>query len=385
MTNIAIIVGAGRGSRAGEGLPKQYRAVGGMSLMRRNLLAFHHHPRITSVCAVIHPDDAELFTEAADGLDILCIVHGGDTRQESVFNGLRAIGDSKPEHVLIHDAARPFVSETIISRVLDALARHAGALPALAVVDTLKQSNSENLIEKTVPRQGLWRAQTPQGFRYDDIIKAHMQCQNAKDYSDDASIAEASGLDVIMVEGDENNIKVTTPEDFARAESMAANCETRTGQGFDVHRFGRGDHVTLCGVDIPHSHSLQGHSDADVAMHALTDALYGCVGAGDIGHHFPPDQAEWRGAASDIFLSHARDTVNDLGGRIINVDVTIICESPKIGPHRDAMRKRVSEILEIDIPRVSIKATTTEKLGFTGRGEGIAAQAMATVSLPLGD
>ncbi|MBT4889270.1 MAG: bifunctional 2-C-methyl-D-erythritol 4-phosphate cytidylyltransferase/2-C-methyl-D-erythritol 2,4-cyclodiphosphate synthase [Rhodospirillales bacterium] len=385
MSCIAIIVGAGRGSRAGEGLPKQYRCVGGVPLVRMSLKAFLDHSAITSVCPIIHPDDADLFAEAATGLDVLPPVHGGATRQQSVLNGLHAIAHLKPETVLIHDAARPFVSETVISGVLDALDCHSGAIPALPVVDTLKRSHDNKVIEATVPRDSLWRAQTPQGFRFNDIMEAHEKSSDEDNHSDDASLIEVAGLDVVMVEGDERNIKVTTSDDFARAEAAIGQRETRTGMGFDVHRFCAGDQITLCGVEIPHDQALEGHSDADVAMHALVDALYGCVSAGDIGTHFPPDQAKWRGASSEIFLKHAVETVQKAGGRIINIDLTIICEYPKIGPHRQAMCNRLSEILGIDMKRISVKATTTEKLGFTGRGEGIATQAIANTSLPLGD
>ncbi len=400
MTCIVIVVGAGRGSRAGEGLPKQYRTIGGETIVRRCLKAFLAHPDVSAVCPVIHSDDRDLFTQSASGLDVLPVVLGGDTRQSSVFNGLSAIAHLEPDYVLIHDAARPFVSQTMISAVIGALNDYPGAIPALRVVDTLKSSrtgDNQRLIDTTRSRDGLWRAQTPQGFRYGDIMSAHEQCASepghSNKHSDDASIAESCGLDVVMVDGDERNIKLTTPADFERAETLFGQLEiqresqreTRTGMGFDVHRFCPGDHVILCGVDIPHDQSLAGHSDADVAMHALCDALYGCIGGGDIGAHFPPDQEKWRGVASKVFLLHAAQQVLDAGGTISNLDLTIICERPKIGPHREAMQGALAAILGLDASRINIKATTTERLGFTGRAEGIAAQAIATISLPLGD
>ncbi len=383
MNCIAIVVGAGRGSRAGEGLPKQYRTIGNTPIVRMSLSTFLNHESVTAVCPVIHTDDAELFTSATVGLDLLPAISGGATRQQSVLNGLNAIAGLNPDVVLIHDAARPFVSPVIINNVIEALKDHAGAIPALRVVDTLKRGTQDQTIDTTVSRDDLWRAQTPQGFRYKDIVAAHHQSKVEDNHSDDASIAESAGLAVVMVEGDERNIKVTTPQDFERADALLGPLETRTGMGFDVHRFSAGDHVTLCGVEIPYDQTLLGHSDADVAMHALTDALYGCVGAGDIGTHFPPDQEKWRGVSSAIFLNHAGETVKNARGRISNIDLTIICEQPKIGPHRAAMVARISDILKLDPSRISIKATTTEKLGFTGRSEGIAAQAVATIMMPL--
>ncbi len=384
---VALVVGAGRGSRAGDGAPKQYRDIGGEPLIRTTLRAFAQHDGVDHVCAVIHPDDETLFGEACAGLDIMASVHGGASRQESVLCGLRHIAALNPRTVLIHDAARPFVSAALISRVLGALDEHAGAIPALRVVDTLKRGRDANdrrepVIAETVPRDGLWRAQTPQGFRFTDIISAH-ETFAAQCLTDDAAIAEAAGMDVALVSGDEGNIKVTTADDIVRAAEMAGGRhETRSGLGYDVHRFSEGDHVTLCGVEIAHTATLAGHSDADVAIHALCDAIYGAMAEGDIGAHFPPSDAQWKGVASDIFLSHAVSMLRDKGGRIVNVDVTLVCERPKIGPHRAAMVQRLAEIMAIEPARISVKATTTERLGFTGREEGVAAQAMAVVSLP---
>jgi 2-C-methyl-D-erythritol 4-phosphate cytidylyltransferase/2-C-methyl-D-erythritol 2,4-cyclodiphosphate synthase len=296
---------------------------------------------------------------------------------------LESLADWTPKTVLIHDAARPFVTQELISRVLLAVQSTPGAVPAVPVRDTLKQGTSEDggLIAATVDRSALWRVQTPQAFRYPEILAAHRRFAGAT-LTDDAAVAEQAGLAVTLVPGDEDNFKVTTREDFNRAELLlTANHEIRTGIGFDVHRFGTGDHVVLCGVAIPHEAGLEGHSDADVGFHALTDALLGAIGAGDIGSHFPPSDPQWRGAPSEIFLRHAGDLVAEAGGKISNVDVTVICERPKIGPHRHAMCERIADILALPAMRVSVKGTTTERLGFTGRGEGIAAQAIATVRI----
>lgn len=379
---IAIIVAAGRGSRVGGEIPKQYVPVGGVPLLRRTLKAFCSHPDVDAVLPVVHPDDRDLFEIAAEGTPVMAPVHGGDTRQKSVRNGLEHLAtlSPAPDTVLIHDAARAFVSPQLISGVLLALELHAGAIPALRVVDTLKRGGEDDLVVETVDRSNLWRAQTPQGFRFNEILTAHRR-HTDEDMTDDCALAERAGVDVALVTGEEGNVKVTTPQDVEQANQRLMTGEIRTGQGFDVHRYCDGDTVTLCGVDIPHDHGLDGHSDADVAMHALTDALLGAMAEGDIGSHFPPTEEQWRGASSDIFLTAAREMLEARNGRIQNVDVTIICETPKIGPHRNAMVSQVSTILGIDESRVSVKATTTEKLGFTGRGEGIAAQAVATVLL----
>ena len=373
----AIVVAAGRGSRAGEGAPKQYRMLAGQPVLSRSLAALAGHPRISHVVAVIHPEDTAAFAEAAHGLGALP-VHGGATRQDSVRRGLEALADFAPDLVLIHDAARPLLPHDVIDRLLDALAENDGAVPALPVVDSLR--TGETHADGEVDRSRLKRVQTPQAFRYAAIRAAHAKA--APDATDDVTVALAAGLSVAFVEGNERLAKLTYPTDFARAEALlGAGLITRVGQGFDVHRFGPGDHVWLCGVKVPHDHALIGHSDADVGLHALTDALLGAAAMGDIGDHFPPSDPKWRGAPSDQFLVHARDLILARGGIIDHVDVTLICETPKVAPHRDAMRQRVAALLRLSVEGVSIKATTTEKLGFTGRKEGIAAQATASIRL----
>lgn len=376
---VALVVGAGEGQRFGGEVPKQYRPLAGHAVLRRSLTAFLDHPEVTAVQAVIHPDHHDLYQDAIRGLSLPPAVNGGATRQASVALGLESLADNPPARVLIHDAARPLVDPGVVSRVLAALESSPGAVPVLAVADTLKRGDG-HLIETTIDRSGLWRAQTPQGFRFNDILAAHRQV-GGEELTDDAAVAERAGLAVAMVEGAEDNFKVTEAEDLIRAERLLGGGDIRTGFGFDVHRFGDGDHISLCGIAIPHDFGLLGHSDADVGLHAMTDALLGAIGAGDIGAHFPPTDPQWKGTPSDVFLRHAGELLAKYGGRIANLDVTLICEEPKIGPHRQAMRERIAEILEISMDRVSVKATTTEGLGFTGRGEGIAAQAVATVVL----
>ena len=381
MECVALIVAAGRGTRFGGGVPKQYRLLGGQALLRQTVRSFVEHPEVSGVRVIIHSEDRELYDAATSGLDLMDPVPGGDSRQESAYSGLKSLVNQAPKTVLIHDAARPFVARELVSRVLSALQSTPGAIPALPVRDTLKRGTSENggVITATVDRNGLWQAQTPQGFRYAEILAAHRRFAGAT-LTDDAAVAEQAGLAVTLVPGDEDNAKVTTVDDYRRAERLlSAYHEIRTGIGFDVHRFGTGDHVMLCGIAIPHESGLEGHSDADVGLHALTDALLGAIGAGDIGSHFPPSDPQWRGAPSETFLRHANDLVIEAGGRICNLDVTIICERPRIGPHREAMRVRIADILDLPPDRVSVKGTTTERLGFTGRGEGIAAQAIATL------
>lgn len=400
--NAAIIVAAGSGVRAASasGLPKQYASLAGEMVLTRTLRAFATHPRIALTMVVIRAGDEALYVQAAAGLGtdlagrLAPFAIGGASRQQSVYNGLKALAPFSPDRALIHDAARPFVDHDVISRVLDALDVHDAALAAVPVADTLKRE-SGGMAVATVDRSGLWRAQTPQGFRYQTIMDAHETAARAgrSDFTDDASIAEWRGVAVALAQGSEANDKITTAQDLALAERLIlaerlSQTETaapgaeefRTGTGFDVHGFTAGDHVTLCGVNIAHEAALSGHSDADVALHALTDAMLGAVGAGDIGAHFPPSDARWKGAPSHLFLSHAARLATEAGGRIVNVDVTIICERPKIGPHREVMRARVADILGISIERVSVKATTTEGLGFTGRRKGIAAMAQATVA-----
>lgn len=380
MNVAALIVAAGRGSRAGPGAPKQYRPLAGEPVLRRTLSAFAAHPLISSVMAVIHEDDREAYGIASAGLAKLlppCI--GGATRQASVRAGLERLAVTPPDYVLIHDGARPLVPARLIADCISALAEHAGALAALTVTDTIRRATAAGLAGETVDRTGLWRAQTPQAFRFDVILDAHRRASGG-DYTDDVAVAAAAGIDVAMVEGDEDNIKITSAEDLRRAERIIMRSgDVRTGTGFDVHRFGPGDHVWLCGVKVPHAFGLVGHSDADAGLHAITDAILGAIGAGDIGQHFPPSDPKWKGASSDIFLAHAAALARDAGAHMSNVDLTLICEQPKIGPHVSAMRKRIAEILSLDTARVSVKATTTEGLGFTGRGEGIAAQALATL------
>ncbi|MEK9671498.1 MAG: bifunctional 2-C-methyl-D-erythritol 4-phosphate cytidylyltransferase/2-C-methyl-D-erythritol 2,4-cyclodiphosphate synthase [Rhodospirillaceae bacterium] len=382
MTTCAIIVSAGRGHRFGAGLPKQYRMLAGAPVARHTLMVFADHPAIDHIFAVIHPDDAGLFAEAAKGIDGVIVTHGGKERQDSVRNGLARARDIAPGKVLIHDAARPFISAAMIDAVLTALEDAPGALPALPVTDTLKRG-ADGRIQETVDRSGLYRVQTPQGFRFAEILAAH-EAAAGRALTDDAAVAEAAGMRVVMVPGDENNFKITTQEDLMRAESMMtgrAGGDIRTGMGFDVHRFEPGNGVILCGVRIPFDRRLAGHSDADVALHAITDAVLGAVGAGDIGLHFPPSDPQWRGAASAIFLEKAVEFVIGKGGELVNIDLTVICEAPKVGPHRDAMTAKVAAITGLAADRINIKATTTEQLGFTGRGEGIAAQSVATVRI----
>jgi 2-C-methyl-D-erythritol 4-phosphate cytidylyltransferase/2-C-methyl-D-erythritol 2,4-cyclodiphosphate synthase len=379
---VALVVAAGRGRRFGGDVPKQYQDLAGRPVLRHTLAALAVNPQIDAVRAVIHPDDADLYRDAAAGLDLLEPVFGGDTRQDSVRLGLESLGAFTPDVVLIHDGARPFVDAGTVSRVIAALADHPGAIPAVPVADTLKRGDN-GLVGATVERAGLWRAQTPQGFRYGGILSAHLAAAG-EELTDDAAVAERAGLAVALAPGCEDNFKITTAADLERARrAFAGPGETRVGTGYDVHRFAPGTGVWLCGVQIPHDFGLEGHSDADVALHAATDAVLGAISAADIGRHFPPTDPKWKGASSDRFLAHAASLVAALGGRIVHLDVTVICERPKVGPHRTAMQARVAEILGIRQDRVSIKATTTEGLGFTGRREGIAAQAAATVWLPV--
>jgi 2-C-methyl-D-erythritol 4-phosphate cytidylyltransferase / 2-C-methyl-D-erythritol 2,4-cyclodiphosphate synthase len=390
----ALIVAAGRGTRAAASgaTPKQYVELGGMSVLRRTALAFTDHPAINTVAVVIHADDQDLYTATMAGLGekVAAPVIGGSTRQESVRLGLEALAGAGHQNVLIHDAARPFVSDDVISAVLDALLHAPGAIAAVPVADTLKEEMPGKFIARTVPRDRLWRAQTPQGFHFSAILNAHRraQAEGAAGMTDDAAVAEWAGLQVAIAQGSERNRKLTTAEDMAMAErqlAFEAAYETRTATGFDVHRFTDGDHVWLGGVKIPHTQRLDGHSDADVVLHALTDALLGTIGDGDIGQHFPPNDPQWKGAASRLFLEDAARRVAARGGRIINVDVTVLAEAPKVGPHRVAMQAAIGKALGLSPGRIGIKATTMEGLGFVGRREGIAAMASATVSLPALD
>lgn len=378
---VALIVAAGHGTRAGEGPPKQYRSLGGTPVLRRSIEAFVRHSAVDLVQVVISPEHRPLYDATVAGLSLPEPIDGGTTRQESVLAGLEGIAPLRPSLVLIHDAARPLVSAEIIEATVHALDDADGALPVLAAADTLKRVRGER-VEATMARDGVGLAQTPQGFRFEKILRAHRVARGTS-VTDDASIGEQAGLHVAAVQGSKLNFKLTTAEDFVMAEALLAGVGSlRTGQGFDVHRLGPGDHVWLCGVRIEHGQGLIGHSDADVGLHALTDAILGAAALGDIGEHFPPTDERWRGAPSHIFLSHAAELIVERGGRIEHVDVTLICERPKVAPHRAAMAARVGELLGLDLSRVSIKATTTEGLGFTGRGEGVAAQAIATVRLP---
>ena len=378
---VALIVSAGRGRRIGGDVPKQYRELAGVPILRRTLNAVLNHPSVDAARVVIHPDDEDLYHTATVGLDILPPVFGGAERQDSVRLGLESLADLSPKLVLIHDSVRPFADPTVFDRVIDAISTTNGVIPAVPVADTLKRAE-KNRITDTVDRADLWRAQTPQGFPFAKILAAHRSAKG-QTLTDDAMVAEAAGLAVNIVPGAEANVKITTEEDLMRAEQSLGTTsgETRIGIGYDVHKFTNGDHVTICGVDIPHSHSLEGHSDADVGLHAMTDAILGAVGAGDIGTYFPPNDPQWKGAASDIFLRHAVEKVRDMGGALQNLDITIICEAPKIVPNREAMTKRVAEITGLSSDRINIKGKTTEKLGFTGRREGIAAEAVASVRL----
>lgn len=384
-TVAAIIVAAGRGSRLG-GSPKQYRRIGGEPVIRSSLGRFARHEMVAHVQPVIHRDDADLFAQAVAGMRFLAPVFGGATRQDSVRAGLEALAPLRPQVVLVHDAARPFASDDLIARAIAAVQHCNAAVPGLAVVDAVKQVDGEGRVLQTVDRNALRTVQTPQAFRYDALLEAHRRAhaQGIADFADDAALAEWAGLEVKVFEGERQNVKLTTAADLERAERDAAArlTDIRTATGFDVHAFGEGDHVWLGGVRIPHTRALTGHSDADVVLHALTDAVLGALADGDIGHHFPPSDERWRGAASDQFLAFAVERVRARGGEITLLDATVLCEAPRVGPHRDAIRARIAEIAKLPVGRVAVKATTTERLGFTGRGEGIAALATATLRLP---
>ncbi len=384
-----VIVAAGRGERAGqEGGPKQYRLIGGAPVLRHTVLAFLTTGLFRRIVVVIHKGDHVLATEALSGLgDTISLVTGGPTRQASTLLGLQSLSDNPPANVLIHDGVRPFVDLDLLKRVLEGLDGDHGVIPALAVSDTLKRATNF-VIDGTVDRQGLFAAQTPQAFPYRAILNAHVAAseQNLQHFTDDAAISEWADMPVRIVEGSPDNIKLTVKRDIELADQRVSSAtffpDVRTGNGYDVHSFEPGDHVTLCGVVIPHEAKLNGHSDSDVALHALTDALLATRSAGDIGTHFPPSDPQWRGAASSIFIRHAAEIVRAAGGRIANADITLICEAPKIGPHRESMVAAVAAMLDLDLDRVSVKATTNEKLGFIGRKEGIAAIATATVVYP---
>ena len=379
----ALVLAAGRGARFGGTLPKQYLPLAGQSVLRHAVTAFSAHEQVAGVQVAIRPEDRGVYETELAGLDLLPPVAGGAERQDSVRLGLEALVRLAPTHVLIHDGARPFPDAALIDRVIDALDRAPAAIPGLPLGDTLKRV-SGGVISHTVDRSGLWRVQTPQGFHFDAILAAH-RAALGQALTDDAAVAEAAGIAPLIVLGSEANLKITTLDDLSAAERLIAarQGDVRIGLGFDVHPFGPGDGLMICGIKIPHSAGVVGHSDADVGLHALTDAILGAIGAGDIGMHFPPSDPQWKSASSDRFLAHAAGLVRARGGSIAALDVTIICERPRIGPHRAAMVERIAAIIGLAPDRVSVKATTTEKLGFTGRGEGIAAQAVATVRLPL--
>ncbi|MFZ0177179.1 MAG: bifunctional 2-C-methyl-D-erythritol 4-phosphate cytidylyltransferase/2-C-methyl-D-erythritol 2,4-cyclodiphosphate synthase [Pseudolabrys sp.] len=382
----AVVVAAGQGLRAGGEIPKQFRRIAGETLLERALSAFAEAPDVTFVQPVIRPDDVDLVRRLTSGMNVLEPVAGGATRQASVRAGLEALVACTPDIVLVHDAARPFASAGLITRAIAAAEKTGAAIPALPVTDTVKRIDSTGTIEATLDRNSIRLVQTPQAFAFPALFDAHRRAlaQGRNDFTDDAALAEWAGIKVSVFAGEPGNIKFTTPEDFARAEAIqsAGLGDVRTGSGLDVHAFGPGDHVTLGGIRIPHVRALTGHSDADVALHALTDAILGALADGDIGAHFPPSDPQWRGASSDRFLTFAVERVRARGGRIAHLDLTIVCEAPRIGEHRDRMRANIANLAGIGIERVGVKATTSEKLGFTGRGEGIAAYATATIRLP---
>jgi 2-C-methyl-D-erythritol 4-phosphate cytidylyltransferase/2-C-methyl-D-erythritol 2,4-cyclodiphosphate synthase len=392
----ALVVAAGRGTRATEpgiDLPKQYRKLGGRSVIARTLDVFLGLPEVTVVVAVVHPDDRDLYETATAGIPagrLLPPVAGGASRQQSVHLGLEALADDPPDLVLIHDAVRPFASAGTVRRTLLALGGNAAACAGYPVVDTLQRTGADGTVVETVPREGLWRAATPQAFRYDAILDAHRRAAAAgrSDFTDDVAVAAFAGLATVMIPADEGNMKLTTPADFEaaerrlRADDYLRLADVRVGTGYDVHALEPGDAVTLGGIEIAHDAKLRGHSDADVALHALTDAILGAIGDGDIGQHFPPSDMRWRGMASRVFLDDAVRRVTVRGGIVAHLDVTIIAEAPKIGPHREEIRMKIAEICGISVDRVAVKATTNEGLGFAGRREGIAAIATATVRLP---
>jgi 2-C-methyl-D-erythritol 4-phosphate cytidylyltransferase/2-C-methyl-D-erythritol 2,4-cyclodiphosphate synthase len=385
----AIVVAAGRGERAGSGPPKQYRPLAGEPVLRRSLRLFAAHPAVAVVQAVINPDHSADYRQASSGLEKLNPpAFGGATRQASVRAGLEGVAKASPEIVLVHDAARPLATAALVDRALAAVRTTGAAVPALALTDTIKRVDAYGRVSETFDRAGLRAVQTPQAFSFRPLLEAHRRAAitGHHDFPDDAALVEWAGLQVTTFPGEFGNLKITEAEDFARAFALdnASSSDIRIGTGFDVHAFEPGDHVMLGGVKVPHGKGLRGHSDADVLLHAITDAVLGTIAEGDIGKHFPPSDPRWRGVSSDRFLAHAVSLLQGRGGRIAHLDATILCEQPKIGPHADAMRASIASIAGTDVSRISIKATTTEGLGFLGRGEGIAAMATATVRLSGG-
>ncbi len=387
-----VVVAAGRGARLGAEGPKQYLHCAGKPLLAHTLEALAGAWPFSEVIVAIREEDRSLYDEALTHLTpnaaaaLAPPAIGGATRQESVLAGLEALAAAEPDIVLVHDAARPFPTRELVARAVRAAEDHGAAAPGTPLSDTVKQVDGQGRVLATPPRAALRAVQTPQAFRFALILKAHLRAaaQGVADLTDDVAVAEWAGAPAYVFEGDPGNGKVTTMQDFSAAEARLAGAanETRVGQGFDVHAFAPGDHVWLCGVKVPHDQALSGHSDADVALHALADAIYGALAEGDIGAHFPPSDPQWKGAASHVFLAHAAARVRARGGVIVGLDATLICEAPKIGLHREAMRARVAEIAGLDVARVAVMATTTERLGFAGRREGIACLAMATVRLP---
>ncbi|QLF70407.1 bifunctional 2-C-methyl-D-erythritol 4-phosphate cytidylyltransferase/2-C-methyl-D-erythritol 2,4-cyclodiphosphate synthase [Peteryoungia desertarenae] len=384
-----VVVAAGRGERAGGTVdgPKQYRQIGGHAVLWHTIKAFLDWPHTGPIIVVIHPDDEDLYRLMAaqlPGSHDIAVTFGAPTRQLSVLQGLRSLAGKGVSHVLIQDGVRPFIDRALLDRVRDGfMTGHSALLPALPVTDTIKRFSSDGRVVTTVPRDDLCAAQTPQAFKYEAIFRAHEAAATSglNGFTDDASIAEWAGIPVQVIEGSADNVKLTTRKDIAMADEKLGGSlpDVRTGNGYDVHQLIPGDGVTLCGIFIPHDQKLMGHSDADVALHALTDALLATCGAGDIGDHFPPSDPQWKGAPSRIFLEHAAKIIRQNGGTIMNVDVSLIAEAPKVGPHREAMRQKLSDILGISLERCSVKATTNEKIGFVGRREGIAAIATASV------
>lgn len=390
---MAIIVAAGRGLRAGGEVPKQYQLLGGLSILERTIRALREAAGVAQALVVIHPEDMERyrtvtsrFEQATPGF-LLPPAFGGATRQISVRAGIEALAKITPDIVLIHDAARPFLSGALVSRAIDAARRHGAAVPGIPVNDTVRRLGTGRPYGETLPRDSLRAIQTPQAFAFDKIREAHARAAEAglDAFTDDGGLAEWAGLDVHIFEGEAENTKLSLPSDFAHAaQRTKARTETRSGLGYDVHAYGDGDHIMLGGVKIPHDRGVIAHSDGDVLLHALTDAVLGALGDGDIGVHFPPSDPRWKGAPSRVFLADAVTRATKRGGRVLHLDATVICEAPRLTPHRDAIKASIAEIAGLAAHRVSVKATTSERLGFTGRGEGIAAQAIATLELPEG-
>ena len=386
LSTVALIVAAGRGQRVGSETPKQYRPMPdgrGDTVLARSIASFADHKAISAICVVIHKDDVSLYKDTltnCNKIDKIIYTFGGESRQQSVLNGLETLAADAPEQIFIHDAARPFVSQTLINSCLDAMDDNDGIIPALPVTDTLKQAENR-IISATVPRDGLFRAQTPQLFKFDKLLAAHQAAPDGM--TDDAAVAEQAGLRVGLVDGEAQNIKLTTEDDF----DMTPQLLPRTGSGFDVHRFGEtgsAETIMLCGVQLAHERAIIGHSDADVGLHAITDAILGALAEGDLGDHFPPSDNANKDRPSADFLAHALSLANARQARLTHIDLTLICEDPKISPHRAAMRDKLSQLTGLPLSAVSVKATTTEGLGFSGRGEGIAAQATATLLMPEG-